>query len=1080
MWVHLEHPPPSSTTTTALPYRSYVCARVRRLDVTTPKHRPKPPQKPVRPAPLSVPARMQVAQAETQRGGCPYQLVYNWHSTVTMRPTACVPAAGALLLALLSALLSAPSARAALVVTYGHGGSDTQHSTCAPGSADSQGDLVPNTCTCPKDSPSDVPACCWNGGLPNMPTTRAALGVGVVGQYLVAVGGEDGNGNSFKTVEVFDTYAQQWSTQSIPPLRTARNDLSVAAIGSMVYAIGGYESEGSGTLGRPLSRGTTEVLNTDDMNGWSPCANMPTARQQFAVGVVDGSIWAIGGGNCHNQGEPACPDPLNTVESYYPPLDKWTKRPAMPTARSDLGVGVVGTTIYAIGGINHDGNICDVIEAFDTVGQTWSTGLPPMPTQRFAFSVGVVGPTLYVVGGLGQGGDPPVLDCLLGDTVAAFDTLAQKWVTTLPTMSPNPFARLYMGMGVVGDTMYAIGGKPSNFGRACPDSGYSVMGTVYSFEASQLAACLCHCQHGTCDVEPGPTQQHCKPGTCDPNWANPDCADCDAAHYGANCDKSATCQHGNASSGISGTGHCQPSSCDQGWAGIDCDTCSPNWVGTTCSDCDSGHFGASCSNPCTCQHGTNSSGIHGNGTCTTCDAHWSGRPVPPPPPPPPPTPPTPPPTPRTCDDAERDTSTTDCGDACMIESFLENDGLDVDRCKSACLKKLECTAWELVYNWKVPQCFLKRAPAQAHLSSVDGGSWTGGCKADDRVSPSPPPPGAGTNCENCDSTHFGANCSQACSCAHGNASSGINGTGQCQPGTCAPNWVGVDCNDCGTPFFGPNCSKPCTCQHGTNSSGVRGNGTCVTCATGWAGLNCKECDADHYGADCSRTCTCQHGTPSSGTSGTGHCQPGACNDAGHYGADCSRSCTCKHGTPSSGTSGTGHCLPGSCDPGWAGGDCAFEITCKNGAASSGPAGTGHCKPGTCAPNWVGEDCASCDAAHFGAGCSAACLCRHGSNASGVDGNGTCISCDAGYDLAGGRCTLPSKPVPVPLLIGLSCAAIAVVAACACCARDKLRSAHNSPGSGRELGEVTQRKQLQHHYEDDDDDDAEAEDAILVQ
>ena len=49
-----------------------------------------------------------------------------------------------------------------------------------------------------------------------------------------------------------------------------------------------------------------------------------------------------------------------------------------------LAVGVVGTTLYAIGGLSNDGgNILGTVEALDTVSLKWSTRLPAMPIPRY-------------------------------------------------------------------------------------------------------------------------------------------------------------------------------------------------------------------------------------------------------------------------------------------------------------------------------------------------------------------------------------------------------------------------------------------------------------------------------------------------------------------------------------------------------------------------------------------------------------------------------------------------------------------------------------------------------------------------
>src|SRR5262249_59930397 len=80
-----------------------------------------------------------------------------------------------------------------------------------------------------------------------------------------------------------------------------------------------------------------------------------------------------------------------------------TKAP-MPTARSAVGVGVIGTILYVVGGKDSAGTALSTLEAFDPAGPngTWTT-LAPMPTARSGLTVVAlfdgVRTLLYAIGG---------------------------------------------------------------------------------------------------------------------------------------------------------------------------------------------------------------------------------------------------------------------------------------------------------------------------------------------------------------------------------------------------------------------------------------------------------------------------------------------------------------------------------------------------------------------------------------------------------------------------------------------------------------------------------------------------------
>ena len=57
----------------------------------------------------------------------------------------------------------------------------------------------------------------------------------------------------------------------------------------------------------------------------------------------------------------------------------------MPTARSDLGVAVVGNKLYAVGGYYGDANL-STVEVFDPQRGVWEAG-PPMAMARHFLGV---------------------------------------------------------------------------------------------------------------------------------------------------------------------------------------------------------------------------------------------------------------------------------------------------------------------------------------------------------------------------------------------------------------------------------------------------------------------------------------------------------------------------------------------------------------------------------------------------------------------------------------------------------------------------------------------------------------------
>ncbi len=183
--------------------------------------------------------------------------------------------------------------------------------------------------------------------LPQLKHARAAPAAAVVGDKLVAVGGQNAK-QVVPQTEVFD--GSSW--QDAADMPTPREHLAAVSDGTYVYAIGG----------RFLSADKNSAANErfDPQSGtWTKLVGMPTPRGSYGATYIDGRIVVVGGE------EPTMV--LNVVEMYDIADAKWSTLPPMPTARHAEVVATVGNTVYCIGGANrptHEGPIATV-EALD-------------------------------------------------------------------------------------------------------------------------------------------------------------------------------------------------------------------------------------------------------------------------------------------------------------------------------------------------------------------------------------------------------------------------------------------------------------------------------------------------------------------------------------------------------------------------------------------------------------------------------------------------------------------------------------------------------------------------------------------
>jgi parallel beta-helix repeat protein len=221
-----------------------------------------------------------------------------------------------------------------------------------------------------------------------------------------------------------------WATKANMP--TPRALLSTSVVDGVIYAIGG----GTG----PYSDFSTVEAYDPKTDTWTKKINMPTPRAGLSTCAVDGIIYAIGG-----HWSPG----LATVEAYNPVTDNWTSKTPMPTSRGFLSVSVVDGIIYAIGGCKDVTGIgLSNVEAYDPKTDTW-TEKAPMPTARLLLTTCEVDGIIYAIGGASN--FTPGASTL--KTVEAYDPAANTWIkkTDMPTSRA-------MSATVIDGMIYAIGG----------------------------------------------------------------------------------------------------------------------------------------------------------------------------------------------------------------------------------------------------------------------------------------------------------------------------------------------------------------------------------------------------------------------------------------------------------------------------------------------------------------------------------------------------------------------------------------------------------------------------------------------
>jgi N-acetylneuraminic acid mutarotase len=282
----------------------------------------------------------------------------------------------------------------------------------------------------------------------------ASHGYSVPGSFTIkmTVRDKDGGTGKSNSVSVSVVAAAGSSWTSVAPLPTPRGYAAAGVVNGVVYAAGGG---GNGIFG------TVEAYDPV-ANSWTARAPLPTPRAVAAAGVINGTLYVVGGSNA---------SVLGTLEAYDPATNVWTTRAPMPTPRWGLAAGVVNGVLYAVGGVDQNGAYVGTVEAYDPATNSWTTRAS-LPTPRGILAAGVVNGILYAVGGGNGSGN-------LG-TVEAYDPATNGWTTRASLPTP----RGALAAGVVNGILYAVGGSEQTGAQGTVEA-YDPVADAWSSRPSQ-------------------------------------------------------------------------------------------------------------------------------------------------------------------------------------------------------------------------------------------------------------------------------------------------------------------------------------------------------------------------------------------------------------------------------------------------------------------------------------------------------------------------------------------------------------------------------------------------------------------
>ncbi len=274
-----------------------------------------------------------------------------------------------------------------------------------------------------------------------MPTERAGFGVASVEGKIYAIGGVNSNNQPLTTVEEYNPTINEWTSKRSMP--TARSGVAVAVYDNKIYVIGGNVGEGF--------VGNNEIYDPHT-NTWTTGSSMPTPRADFSAELVNDAIYLIGGKK-YSSSDPFYIE-TNITEVYYPANDNWSTKTPLPIAVQGYASAVVENNIYILGGSRQSSSgtlsMINNNQVYNTVTDRWSSAAPLPDASSYGAAAATTGysapKAVYYIGGFSRE------EC--SQTARILNISNNSW----GKVEPMPTARGYLGLLIVNDLLYAIGG----------------------------------------------------------------------------------------------------------------------------------------------------------------------------------------------------------------------------------------------------------------------------------------------------------------------------------------------------------------------------------------------------------------------------------------------------------------------------------------------------------------------------------------------------------------------------------------------------------------------------------------------
>ena len=237
---------------------------------------------------------------------------------------------------------------------------------------------------------------------PQLPDAISSFGAAVSGDYLYVYSGHTGRAHQHSAENLSQNFQrlnlkrpEAWEAL---PLKTPLQGLAMAPHGESVYRVGGLSVTNKKKEDSLMESLPTVERFSPEKKAWEAVAAMPTGRSSHDAVFLGDQLFVVGGWTMRKGDESIWQDDMLVLDASQE-KPEW-KAIKQPFQRRALSAAAHQGKIYAMGGIDADGDISHEVNVYNPETGKWTQGpeLPGSTMNGFGTTAWSIGGQLYFSG----------------------------------------------------------------------------------------------------------------------------------------------------------------------------------------------------------------------------------------------------------------------------------------------------------------------------------------------------------------------------------------------------------------------------------------------------------------------------------------------------------------------------------------------------------------------------------------------------------------------------------------------------------------------------------------------------------